>query len=320
MLDMGFLEDIQKIFTYLPKKRQTLLFSATMPLPIQKLAQEILNEPAFVTVTSRETTNKDIKQHFYVIEEYERDDAIVRLVDSLDVAKSIIFCRTKREVDRLGTMLAARGYLARGLHGDMEQPQREEVVNGFRGGRIDILVATDVAARGLNVADVSHVFNYHVPFDPESYVHRIGRTARAGKKGVAITLVTPRELRSLQHISKTVGTQIELSFIPTLKEVKKVQMNKLLDVIKHQHLNEDATDLLKALEEEMDLSQIAYKLISLLLTQNNVAGPDRIGVDRSKMENLLRPPHDRNKKSGGGGRPYRGRPPSAGKRHPAGRR
>lgn len=318
MLDMGFLEDIQKIFTYLPKKRQTLLFSATMPAPIQKLAKEILIEPVFVSVTSSETTNKNIKQYYYVIEEHERDDAVIRLMDSQDASKSIIFCRTKKEVDRLGTTLSAHGYSAKGLHGDMEQSQREEVIYGFRNGKIDILVATDVAARGLNVTDVSHVFNYHIPFDPESYVHRIGRTARAGKKGVAITLVTPREFRGLQHISKTVGTQIEHSFIPTLKEAKKVQLAKLLNEIKRQPFSEEASMTLKAIEEEMDLPQIAYKLISLLLEQQNISGPERIGVDSKRIESLLRPMYDRGRggsgsrnmyrQGNGGGRGYRGKP------------
>lgn len=310
MLDMGFLEDIQKIFTFLPKVRQTLLFSATMPMPIQKLANEILKDPVFVSVTSSETTNKNIKQCYYVIEEYERDDAIIRLMDSHESAKSIIFCRTKKEVDRLGTMLNSHGYLARVLHGDMEQNQREEAIHGFRAGKVDTLVATDVAARGLNVTDVSHVYNYHIPFDPESYVHRIGRTARAGRKGIAITLVTPREFRGLQYISKTVGTQIEQCFIPTLKEVKQLQTAKFIEEIKAKPATEDANLILKALEAEMDFSEIGVKLISLLMERYSVSGPDRIGVDRKKLESMLRPSPERSR----GARPYRGKPSFAGKR------
>jgi ATP-dependent RNA helicase DeaD len=135
MLDMGFLEDIEKIFEYLPEKRQTLLFSATIPAPIKKLANKILTDPVFVSVSSKDETNKDITQHYYVIEEHERDDATIRLIDSLEPQKAILFCRTKSEVDRLSTMLEARGFLAKGLHGDMAQRQREQVLKSFRAGR-----------------------------------------------------------------------------------------------------------------------------------------------------------------------------------------
>ena len=168
-------------------------------IPLRKLRHPVSwhgannwHEPKFVSITPKDsTTNDDIEQLYYVINEYERDDAMIRLLDALEPEKSIVFCRTKKEVDRLSTQLMAVGYAAKGLHGDMEQNQRESVIKAFRGSQIEILVATDVAARGLNVADITHVFNYHMPFDPESYVHRIGRTGRAGKKGTAITLVKP---------------------------------------------------------------------------------------------------------------------------------
>jgi len=288
MLDMGFLEDIQAIFTFLPKNRQTLLFSATMPMPIQRLAKDILKDPEFISVTQRETSNKDIKQHYYVIEDYERDDAVVRLIDASDPEKSVIFCRTRKEVDRVGTVLVSRGYLARGLHGEMEQNQREEVIGLFRAGKINILVATDVAARGLNVVDISHVYNYHIPFDSESYVHRIGRTARAGRKGVAVTLVTPLEFKELQRITKSVGTAIEQSFIPTLSDVKKVQCGKLVEEIRRQPLCEEAGLILAALEEEMDLAQINFKLISMILSRQPLVGPDKIGIDITRIQKLLK--------------------------------
>ena len=158
-----------------------------MPKPIKALAERILVNPAFVSITQEETTNKDIAQQYYVIEENERDDAVIRLLDAEELEKTIIFCRTKREVDRLSNVLSSVGYNAKGLHGDMEQRQRESVIKGLKENAIDILVATDVAARGIHINDVSHVINYHIPFDPESYVHRIGRTGRAGQKGVAIT-------------------------------------------------------------------------------------------------------------------------------------
>ena len=179
MLNMGFFEDIEAIFTHLPKKRQTLLFSATMPKTIQNLIKEILEAPVFVK-TSQD--KKDISQAYYLIEEFERDHAIIRLFEGKQFVKSIVFCKTKKEVDRLTSLLSTRGLQAKGLHGDMEQNQRQRVTHDFRAGNANILVATDVAARGLNILDVTHVINYHSPFDAENYVHRIGRTGRAGQK------------------------------------------------------------------------------------------------------------------------------------------
>jgi ATP-dependent RNA helicase DeaD len=289
MLDMGFLEDLEAIFARLPQKRQTMLFSATMPEPIKVLAKKILNNPAFVSVTPQNaTTNADIEQHYYVIEEHERDNAIIRLLDVTDPEKAIIFCRTKKEVDRLSTRLVSAGCSARGLHGDMEQPQREEVIKAFRQGEIDMLVATDVAARGLNVKEITHVFNYHIPFDPESYVHRIGRTARGGQKGTAITLLTPMEYHSMQKIAKTVGTKIEQKQIPTLFEMKEKNSKKLADTILQANIDNVAVKIADELEKELDLAQIAYKAISLLVSKDSAQGPNSIGVDSKTFENFMR--------------------------------
>jgi len=307
MLDMGFLEDIEEIFTYLPKERQTLLFSATMPDPIKRLASKILNDPKFVSVTPKDhTTNEDIEQLYYVINEYERDDAMIRLLDALEPEKSIVFCRTKKEVDRLSTQLMAVGHAAKGLHGDMEQNQRESVIKAFRSSQIEILVATDVAARGLNVADISHVFNYHMPFDPESYVHRIGRTGRAGKKGTAITLVTPIEFHSMQRIGKKVGSKIEHRIVPSLRDVKENKLIKIAEDIKNAELNENAVKLLAILEEEMDMSQIALKLLSNLLKENTPIGPDKIGLDKKTLESVVKNIEERDGGRGGRSGGYRG--------------
>ncbi|KHG34135.1 DEAD/DEAH box helicase [Sulfurospirillum sp. MES] len=304
MLDMGFLEDIEEIFTYLPKERQTLLFSATMPDPIKRLATKILHEPQFVSITPKDhTTNEDIEQLYYVINEYERDDAMIRLLDALEPEKAIVFCRTKKEVDRLSTQLMAVGHAAKGLHGDMEQNQRESVIKGFRNSQIEILVATDVAARGLNVADISHVFNYHMPFDPESYVHRIGRTGRAGKKGTAITLVTPIEFHSMQRIGKKVGSKMEHRMVPSLRDVKENKLVKIADEIKNAEVNDSASKLLALLEEEMDMSQIALKLLSNLLRENSPVGPDKIGLDKKTLENVVKNIEEReNSRGRSGGR------------------
>ncbi|WP_345969799.1 MULTISPECIES: DEAD/DEAH box helicase [Sulfurimonas] len=307
MLDMGFLDDINTIFDFLPTDRQTLLFSATMPKPIKALAERILVDPAFVSITQEETTNKDIAQQYYVIEENERDDAIIRLLDAEELEKTIVFCRTKREVDRLSNVLSSVGYNAKGLHGDMEQRQRESVIRGLKENAIDILVATDVAARGIHINDVSHVINYHIPFDPESYVHRIGRTGRAGQKGVAITLVTPLEFKELQRIRKIVGTQMAHSFIPTKQQVQSKQMSRLVNEIETQKIYDEATELFNALCDDMDQTQIAYKLISLLMKNLNVKGPQTIGVPKQRLDKIMEA-MERNDRGGrrGGGKPRRG--------------
>jgi len=318
MLDMGFLEDIEEIFTYLPKERQTLLFSATMPEPIKKLAKRILKEPKYVSVTPKDhTTNEDIDQQYYVINEYERDSAIVRLLDATDPVKSIIFCRTKREVDRLSTHLMAVGYTAKGLHGDMEQNQRETTIKAFRSSQLEILVATDVAARGLNVTDISHVFNFHMPFDPESYVHRIGRTGRAGKKGTAITLVTPNEYHSMQRIGKKVGSNLNQKLVPTLLDVSKSRLEKMAHDITNAKLNDNAQELLNLLENDMTLAEIALKLISIMMDKNSPQGPDKIGFDKNSLSGIIKRlaekerskgnrRYGRNSRGGNGGGGYRG--------------
>ncbi|MDP1879800.1 MAG: DEAD/DEAH box helicase [Parachlamydiaceae bacterium] len=286
MLDMGFLDDIKQIFRFLPKERQTLMFSATMPGPIQQLAKEILNHPLFVSVTPKETTNQDIEQFYYMVREEERDHAIARLIDGENPLKAVIFCRTKKDVDRLTHVLSLAGHQVRGLHGDMEQNQREEVIRNFR-SHIRILVATDVAARGLNVSEISHVFNYHLPFDPASYVHRIGRTGRAGNKGIACTLVTTREWRDFQRYEKILSTRIERGEIPTLQEVKEVKHRQLARTILEQSLHENAENVLN-LMKDVDLKTVTTKVLSYLLAQQIVAGPEEIGLGAFQQKDDFR--------------------------------
>ncbi|MGB5919136.1 MULTISPECIES: DEAD/DEAH box helicase [unclassified Arcobacter] len=308
MLDMGFLDDIKEIFTYLPKERQTLLFSATMPVAIKKLAQNILKEPEFITVTKAEMTNSKITQLFYVVDEYERDDALIRLFDFKNPEKSIIFCRTKKEVDRLSTYLVSQGHMAKGLHGDMEQRQREEVIRSFKKGALDVLIATDVAARGLDVNDVSHVFNYHLPFDSESYVHRIGRTGRAGKEGVAISIVTPHEFRMIQKIQKTTGGKMEAKVIPNIDSVKEKKTSTLKGKISEQKVYDSGIALVESLKEEFDLSTIAFKLASILSDATIVKGSNYIGKSEIDIKKLFeRLKDDKGDDSRGRGGQRRGR-------------
>jgi ATP-dependent RNA helicase DeaD len=306
MLDMGFLEDIQKIFTFLPKERQTLLFSATMPIPIQRLAEKILKTPTFVKSVQKESVNLDITQLYYVIKEEERDIALTRIIDSKEPVKSIIFCGTKKEVDRLSHLLIARGHSAKGLHGDMEQRQRSQVIGAFKSGELDILVATDVAARGLDVADVSHVFNYNIPNGSEGYVHRIGRTGRAGRKGEAITLVTPREFRELQHFLKVQGSKMEQCYVPTIAEVKTVHAHKIAEDIAKQPVDSAAQTILTMLKSTMTEAEASLKLISLLMERKKISGPDSIGINFNEVDKMMT--RTRNESSRGG--------PSYGRRKP----
>ena len=285
MLDMGFLDDIKEIFTYLPTSRQTLLFSATMPPQIKDLAREILYEPEFVTITKSETTNKDIKQIYFVVKESQRDEALMRLLDLKNPSKAIIFCRMKREVDRLSDFLQAQGYSARGLHGDMEQRERESVIKEFKRGKLELLVATDVAARGLDVTGVTHVFNYHIPFDSESYVHRIGRTGRAGKSGEAISIVTPEEFNALKKIQKDVGSSLESMVIPSSEDQMPEQKETLVNKIKNQAIKEEAVDVYEVLEAEYDSKDIALKAISLLFSE--LPSNEQIGLNRDEIDRLF---------------------------------
>ena len=309
MLDMGFLDDINEIFSYLPTNRQTLLFSATMPQPIKNLANKILKDPAFVSITKGETTNTDIEQEYYVIDEHERDDAIIRLMDSENSTKSVVFCRTKSEVDRLSNVLSNAGYLANGLHGDMEQRQRETVIKGFKNDSVKVLVATDVAARGIHVNNISHVFNYHIPFDPESYVHRIGRTGRAGTKGKAITLLTPLEFKELQRIKQKVGTSMNHAFIPSKNDLRNSTIDKMVKAIEDQKIYDEAHKILDRLKEDIDEEKIMFKLISMILDRQEIKGPSDIGIPADKLTAILERASKRNNSRGKGGRSrggYRG--------------
>jgi ATP-dependent RNA helicase DeaD len=223
-----------------------------MPKPIKLLAERILENPEFVSITQGETTNADISQQYYVIDEHERDDAIIRLMDSESAERSVVFCRTKSEVDRLSNVLSNAGYLANGLHGDMEQRQRENVIKGFKQNSVKVLVATDVAARGIHVNNITHVFNYHIPFDPESYVHRIGRTGRAGTKGKAITLLTPLEFKELQRIKTKVGTTMEHAYVPSKNDLREANLKTIVKSIEDQHIYDESHQILDMLKEDID--------------------------------------------------------------------
>ncbi len=278
MLDMGFLEDIQAIFELLPQERQTLLFSATMPAPIQSLAKKILKNPILVKAASTQTSNADIAQSYCIVSDSERDEAVIRLFEAQEMDKAILFCKTKKEVDRLSQVLNSRGHAASSLHGDMEQNQRESVIHNFRAGKSRILVATDVAARGLNIVDVTNVINFHIPYDADNYVHRIGRTGRAGRKGASLTLVTTRELGKLLHFQSKAGGNFERLYIPSKQEIRKSQVRRLVTQITEQAPAQETAEILSSLGNETDIKTFAGKLLGWILSQNPIDGPETIGV------------------------------------------
>jgi ATP-dependent RNA helicase DeaD len=236
MLDMGFMEDIQTILSLVPEERQTLLFSATMPANIQKLAQRFLRNPEHISVIPKQVSAPLIQQFYIEVQERMKFDALCRLLDMEPPELAIVFGRTKRRVAELSEGLAKRGYAADGLHGDLSQNQRDAVMRKFRDGSIDVLVATDVAARGLDVSGVTHVINFDLPQDPESYVHRIGRTGRAGKEGTSWTFVTPREIDHLHFIEKITRHRISKKPLPTLSEAmegkQKVVAERIMETLK----------------------------------------------------------------------------------------
>ncbi|HER1703848.1 TPA: DEAD/DEAH box helicase [Streptococcus pyogenes] len=231
MLNMGFLEDIEAIISRVPADRQTLLFSATMPAPIKQIGVKFMKDPEHVQIKNKELTNVNVDQYYVRVKEQEKFDTMTRLMDVNQPELSIVFGRTKRRVDEITRGLKLRGFRAEGIHGDLDQNKRLRVIRDFKNDQIDILVATDVAARGLDISGVTHVYNYDITQDPESYVHRIGRTGRAGKSGESITFVSPNEMGYLSMIENLTKKQMKPLRPPTAEEAfqakKKVALKKI---------------------------------------------------------------------------------------------
>ncbi len=231
MLNMGFLEDIEAIISCVPEDRQTLLFSATMPDAIKQIGVKFMKEPTHVKIAAKELTTELVDQYYIRVKENEKFDTMTRLMDVEQPELSIVFGRTKRRVDELTRGLKIRGFRAEGIHGDLDQGKRLRVLRDFKNGNLDVLVATDVAARGLDISGVTHVYNYDIPQDPESYVHRIGRTGRAGKSGQSITFVAPNEMGYLQIIENLTKKRMKGMKPATAEEAfqakKKVALKKI---------------------------------------------------------------------------------------------
>lgn len=232
MLNMGFREDIETILESSTGERQTLLFSATMPKEILNIINKFQKDPEIIKVTRKELTTPNIKQHYVMIHEKDKLDVLGRFLDAYEPKRSIVFCNTKRQVDNITGDLQTRGYTTDKIHGDMTQQSRLSVINKFKTGDIEILVATDVAARGLDINDVESVFNYDIPTHDEYYVHRIGRTGRAGKDGLAVSFVTMREFYLLKNIMVYTKQKIEKISIPNLKDIESIKTDALTEKIK----------------------------------------------------------------------------------------
>ncbi|NUP74996.1 MAG: DEAD/DEAH box helicase, partial [Sinomonas sp.] len=265
MLRMGFADDVERIFQETPEGRQVALFSATMPSQIRRMSKQYLNDPEEVTVKSKTTTGTNIRQRFVQVVGSHKLDALTRILEVEDFDGVIAFVRTKMATEDLADKLKARGFQAAAINGDIAQVQRERTVEALREGKIDILVATDVAARGLDVERISHVVNYDIPHDTESYVHRIGRTGRAGRKGDAILFMTPREKYLLRAIEKATHQAVEQMSLPTAETVNSLRMSKFADQITETLESEDVSlfrDLVASYESEHNVpaSEIAAAL------------------------------------------------------------
>lgn len=268
MLDMGFEEDIETILKEVPCKRQTLLFSATMNQEILQVTKKYLKHPMHVKIKAEELTVNNIEQISISIKSNMKDEAVMRLIDAYSPSKAIVFCNTKKKVDDLIEKLKIKGYKAESLHGDIKQSQRDRIMRRLKNNEFQILVATDVAARGIDVEDLELVINYDIPQEEEYYVHRIGRTGRNGKFGKAFTFVVGKEKNKLYHIQKYANTKIKEGKLPTLAEISERKNQKILDEIR-QIIDKEEFSNISMLEdlqkEHYELSEIAKALITLLM-------------------------------------------------------
>lgn len=241
MLDMGFIEDIEEVLKVVPENRRMLMFSATIPPQIQRLASSFMKNAQLVRTQKRESTTKNADQIYFEVKEADKVEALTRIIDRNSSFYGVIFCRTKNQCDEVGHILQARGYDAEALHGDLSQREREIILRKMREKTIRILVATDVAARGLDIQDLTHVINYSLPHDPEIYIHRVGRTGRAGKEGTAITFITPSEARRFSYIKKASKAEIRKEEIPTPREVVETKKELITEELM-EALGESAND------------------------------------------------------------------------------
>jgi len=267
MLSMGFIEDIEAILEETPTIRQTALFSATMPKEIRRLAEKYLRKPQSITIAHKQLTVESIDQRFYLVNSFDKLAALSRLFEIEEITSALIFTKTRLGSDELAGQLSGRGYLAEALNGDLNQDARERTLKRFRNGQVKVLVATDVAARGLDIDDISHVFNFDLPYDAESYVHRIGRTGRAGKTGIAISLVTPDEGWRLSRIEKFTKQPISKAELPSEEEILQHREDQLIEQVniwlrrdRCRREQEIVTEMAEAGHDPLAIAAVALKL------------------------------------------------------------
>jgi len=299
MLNMGFVEDIEHIFEQLPEERQTLLFSATMSPPILTLTKKYLNQPVHIKVAKNEVTSNSIAQYYFVVKGNQKIEVMARLIELHDLKLMLVFCNTKKQVDELVTQLQQKGLEAEGIHGDLKQSQRTHVMAKFRSNAVNILVATDVAARGIDVSNVDAVFNFDVPMDNEYYVHRIGRTGRAGKSGMSFSLITPREISKIKEIERYTKSTIERGNIPSAKEIQTVRQQRFAGKLKEEIAKGELEKFLPVVneltKEGIEVQQIAAALVRMNLgemrpleeLESNIAEAGNFKYNMPKMTRLF---------------------------------
>ena len=292
MLDMGFVEDIEKILANSPKDKRMLLFSATMPDPILRLAENFMRDYTVVRIKKQESEEVLTEQYYYDLRESDKMEALCRIIDYSDDFYGIVFCKTKVQCEEIGRKLSERGYNAEALHGDLSQKQREIILQNLRDHKIKILVATDVAARGIDVQELTHVINFTIPQDPEVYIHRIGRTGRAGKKGTAITFVTPSEARKFGFIKRISRMSIEKGTLPSSNDIILKKKERILDKVRASFKEQaiEYEEIAANLLEEEDSFVIVKALLKLLYKNE---------LDKSQYHTIrsLEKPQDKKKKA-----------------------
>ena len=293
MLRMGFIDDVETVLKKTPESRQVALFSATMPAQIRRIAQTYLKDPVEIAIKSSTTTAKNIRQRYWMVSGVNKLDALTRILEAEPFDGMLVFARTKLGTQELAEKLAARGLSAAAIHGDVEQKQREKMVQSLKDGRIDILVATDVAARGLDVDRISHVLNYDIPYDTESYVHRIGRTGRAGRSGEAILFVAPRERGMLGAIERATRQKIEPMQLPSVEAVNEHRVAKFLDRIGGALEGSDLSpfrELVERYEHERNVPAVEIAAALAKLLQGDT--PLLLPAAPERARNSPRPPRD----------------------------
>ncbi|MBN2119258.1 MAG: DEAD/DEAH box helicase [Anaerolineales bacterium] len=289
MLNMGFMEDVEKILAETPSERQTALFSATLPPRIRSLANRFMRDPQPVTIKRDTLTLASTEQRCYLVHESDKTNALTRLFEIEPIKSALIFARTRAETSSLANELVVRGIPAEAIHGDLDQRAREAVLGRFRSNQLKVLVATDVAARGLDIEDISHVFNYHLPDDAEVYIHRIGRTGRAGKTGVAITLISPREKRRLREVEALTKQPIKKMELPTTAEIHRHREAEVVEKVRiwlgrgrFKREREMAQELVAAGHDPLDVAAAALKIARADEKQRPIAEIGDVQEERGK--------------------------------------